>query len=72
MQWWNDDSRRALLDDVLAHCNAAKDSSDGASPTHVCDLYFHALNKYWNAFNHQVGELARGDISSFVVTLRAM
>lgn len=72
MHWWIDDKLRGHLDEVLAHCNEALRGEDRFSKTLICDLYFRALNKYWNAFQHHAGELARGDISSFVATLKAM
>jgi gamma-glutamylcyclotransferase (GGCT)/AIG2-like uncharacterized protein YtfP len=72
MHWWQDAKLRGHLDGVLSHCNEAIDSSEWAPTTHVCDLFFRALNKYWNAFNHHVAELKRGDISSFTATLQAL
>jgi gamma-glutamylcyclotransferase (GGCT)/AIG2-like uncharacterized protein YtfP len=72
MHWWNDAKLSGHLDEMLAHCNAAVDSSERAPKTHICDSYFRALNKYWNAFNYHVAELKRGDISSFTATLKAM
>lgn len=72
MHWWHDAKLRGHLDGMLAHCNDALDSSEWAPETHICDSYFRALNKYWNAFNYYVAELKRGDISSFTATLKAM
>jgi gamma-glutamylcyclotransferase (GGCT)/AIG2-like uncharacterized protein YtfP len=72
MHWWHDVKLRGHLDGVLSHYNEAMDSTEWAPTTHVCDLCFRALNKYWNAFNHHVAELKRGDISSFTATLKAM
>jgi hypothetical protein len=72
MAWWQDADFRGHLDEVLTHMNAAADASKASPSTRICELYFHALNKLWNAFAQHEGEPGRADTPSFISLLKTL
>src|SRR5260370_5206794 len=68
MAWWQNADFVGDLNEVLSHVNEATD----APATRICELYFRALNKLWNAFAQQQGEPGRADTPSFIALLRSM
>ena len=71
MTWWSNADFAGDLNEVLSHVNEATDAPS-SSATHICELYFHALNKWWNAFARHQGELGRADTPSFIGLLRSL
>ncbi len=72
MAWWQKPDFRAQLDEVLTHVNEAIDASKAAGATRACELYFHALNKLWNAFAHDEEQPGRADTPSFISLLQSL
>jgi len=72
MVWWQNPDFAGDLNELLSHVNEATDASKAAHATGICGLYFHALNKLWNAFAQQEGEPGRADTPSFIAILRSM
>ncbi len=72
MAWWQNSDFRGHLDEVLTHVNEATDASKAGSATRMCELYFHALNKLWNAFAQHEREPGRADTPSFISLLQSM
>lgn len=72
MAWWQNPDFQDQLDDVITHVNEATDSSQAAPATRICELYFHALNKLWNAFALHEGKPGRADTPSFISLLQSL
>jgi len=72
MAWWQESDFRGHLDEVLTHVNEATDASKASPATRMCDLYFHALNKLWNAFGQHEGKPGRADTPSFISLLQSV
>jgi hypothetical protein len=72
MAWWQTSDFRGHLDEVLTHVNEATDASKAAPATRMCELYFHALNKLWNAFAQHEGEPGQADTPSFISLLQSV
>jgi gamma-glutamylcyclotransferase (GGCT)/AIG2-like uncharacterized protein YtfP len=72
MAWWQDSDFRVHLDGVLTHVNEANDAAKVSPATRTCELYFHALNKLWNAFGQHEGEPGRADTPSFISLLKTL
>lgn len=72
MTWWQRPDFRGHLDEVLTHVNEATDGAKAFPATRTCELYFHALNKLWNAFAQYEGEAGRADTPSFISLLKNM
>jgi gamma-glutamylcyclotransferase (GGCT)/AIG2-like uncharacterized protein YtfP len=72
MAWWQSDQFAADLNEALSHLNEAADASRAVRATRICELYFHALNKLWNAFARHEGEPGRADTPSFIALLKSM
>ncbi len=72
MTWWQNSDFRTYLDEVLTHVNEATGASIASSAMHLCELYFKALNKLWNAFAQHEGEPGRADTPSFILLLQSL
>lgn len=74
MLWWQQsrDLTRGQVNQALTHINAARDASGTSSATRVCELYFHALNKLWNAHAQFSGDPRRADTPAFIALLREL
>ena len=72
MAWWQESDFLGHLDEVLTHVNEATDAATASPATRTCELYFHALNKLWNAFAQHEGEPGRADTPSFISLLKSM
>ena len=72
MQWWQHPEFRQYLDSVLEHAAEAVNVSKSSRATQVCEIYFRALNKLWNAFAHHEGDAGRADIPSFKSLLQSL
>ncbi len=72
MAWWQNSDFRGHLDEVLTHVNEATDAAKASAATRTCELYFHALNKLWNAFAQHDGEPGRADTPSFISLLKTV
>ena len=68
MFWWQSGSNRRDIEEALSHLNQARDEPS-ASLTRSCELYFHGLNKLWNAHARSEGEPNRADTTAFVKLL---
>ena len=71
MAWWQNADFAGDLNELLSHVNEATDASKAAPATRICELYFHALNKLWNAFAQQQGEPGRADTPALIALLRS-
>jgi len=69
MFWWQNRSNRRDIEGALSHLNQARDEPS-ASLTRSCELYFHGLNKLWNAHARSEGEPNRADTTAFVKLLQ--
>jgi len=72
MNWWQSAHFSGDLTEGLSHANEAIDARKEGSATRVCELYFHALNKFWNSFAQHEGTPGRADTPSFVALLGGM
>jgi hypothetical protein len=71
MTWWSNADFAGDLNEVLSHVNEATHAPN-SSATRICELYFHALNKWWNAFARYQSVPGRADTPSFIGLLRSM
>jgi hypothetical protein len=72
MAWWQSADFAGDLNDLLTHINQATIASRAAHRTRVCELYFHGLNKWWNALARYQCDPDRADTPSFVALLKSM
>jgi hypothetical protein len=72
MAWWQNSDFQDHVDEVLTHINEAADTSQAARATRTCELFFHALNKLWNAFALHDGKPGRADTPSFISLLQSL
>jgi gamma-glutamylcyclotransferase (GGCT)/AIG2-like uncharacterized protein YtfP len=73
MLWWQKSQELiGHVNEALMHINAARDESVSSSATKICELYFHALNKLWNAHAQHSCEPARADTPAFIALLKEL
>jgi gamma-glutamylcyclotransferase (GGCT)/AIG2-like uncharacterized protein YtfP len=72
MAWWQNCDFQGHLDEMLSHLNEATHTSSAAQATRICELYFHAMNKLWNALALHEGNPGRADTPSFISLLQSM
>jgi hypothetical protein len=70
--WWIDSPAAEHVNDAESHLTAARQLSSSAPATHLCDLYFKALNKLWTAFSLWEGQPGRADTPSLIAMLAAL
>lgn len=72
MAWVNEPELAGDISEALSHASEADRLVGNAAWTSVCELYFKALNRFWNALAAHQGEPGRADTPSFVVLLQSL
>ena len=70
--WWQDPAVRGHMVEALVHLNRAADSDALVPATQVCEVYFYALNRMWNALAQSAGHSTRADAPSFIELLESL